>query len=301
MQKIHFKEKFLDHYKELTDIDEFVKYSSKHPRKSLRVNTIKISIKEIKKRLKDYKLTQIPWCKEGFYLEGRTDLGNLEEHNLGYIYIQSSVSMIPPLALNPKKEIVLDMAAAPGSKTTQMAALMNNKGLIIANDINFKRLKSLSMNIQRCGITNTIITQQKGKFLKQKADKILLDSPCSGTGVIRKSPKTPLQWSLGLVKQMSNLQKSLIQTAYDNLNPGGTLVYSTCSLEPEEDEEVVDHLLNKREDAKLKKIDLPVKSTPCFLEYGKRTYSSEIKKCLRIWPQDNDSDGFFIAKIQKHL
>tara|TARA_Y100000310_G_scaffold345406_1_gene464633 strand:- start:22384 stop:23289 length:906 start_codon:yes stop_codon:yes gene_type:complete len=300
MQSINFKEKFLEHYEKLTDIKEFTKYSSKYPRKSLRVNTIKTSIPKIKKRLENYKLTQIPWCKEGFYLEGRTDLGNLEEHNLGYIYIQSSVSMIPPLILKSKEtDLVLDIAAAPGSKTTQLASIMHNKGLIIANDVSYKRLRALAMNIQRLGITNTIITQTKGQYLKVEADKILLDAPCSGTGIIRKSPKTPLQWSQGLVKQMSSIQKGLIKIAFDNLKPKGTLVYSTCSLEPEEDEAVVSYLLEKRENAKLEKIKLPIKSSPCFTSFNKKTYSPEVKKCLRIWPQDNDTDGFFVAKIKR--
>ena len=145
---MEFKEKFVKKYASLTDIDEFLEFSLKNIRKSIRVNTLKISVNELKKRLKDYKLTQIPWCKEGFFVEGpRTDLGNLKEHQLGYFYIQEAASMIPPVVLDPKLgEIVLDACAAPGSKTTQMAALMQNRGVIIANDIKPDRLTALSTN-----------------------------------------------------------------------------------------------------------------------------------------------------------
>ncbi len=297
----YFKESFIEHYKGLTDIDVFLDYSSRLPRKSFRVNTLKIKVNDALKRLDSYSLQAIPWCKEGFYLEGRTDLGNLFEHTLGYIYIQSSVSMVPAVVLKPKAgDLVLDVAASPGSKTTQMAALMDNKGLILANDITTDRIKILSMNLQRCGIINTIITQRQGHLFKDLTmDKVLLDAPCSGTGIIRKSPKTPKEWSLGLIKHLSRVQKKLILAGFDYLKEGGRMVYSTCSMEPEEDEGVVSYLLEQRQNVKIEKISLPLQRSPCFTEFEKSTYSPEVKKCLRIWPQDNDSDGFFVASIKK--
>src|SRR3989344_8716780 len=129
-----FKERFLEHYSKLTNIKEFCEYCLKRLNKSIRVNTLKISVNELKNKLKDYSLKQVPWNKEGFWINGpRTDLGNLMEHSLGYFYIQEAASMIPPIVLNPKEnDLVLDLAAAPGSKTTQMASLMKNKGLLIA-------------------------------------------------------------------------------------------------------------------------------------------------------------------------
>ena len=131
-EEIKFKDKFIERYSELTDFETFKKYSLSFLRRSIRVNTLKISINELKKRIeKNWKLTQIPWCKEGFWLEhneGRRDVGNLIEHALGYIYVQEAASMIPPLVLDPKPgEVILDIAASPGSKTSQIAQYMNNK------------------------------------------------------------------------------------------------------------------------------------------------------------------------------
>ncbi|HJO02147.1 MAG TPA: tRNA methyltransferase, partial [Candidatus Woesearchaeota archaeon] len=133
-EEIEFKEKFIERYEKLTDFKEFKKYSLSFLRRSIRVNTLKISLDELKKRLeKNWNLEEIPWCKDGFYIEHikkeRRDIGNLIEHSLGYFYIQEAASMIPPLVLEPKEtDVVLDIAASPGSKTTQLAALMNNKG-----------------------------------------------------------------------------------------------------------------------------------------------------------------------------
>ena len=296
-----FKQKFLEHYGTLTDIKEFCEYCLKPLNKSIRVNTLKISVKELKEKLHEYELKQIPWCKEGFWIKGpRTDLGNLLEHSLGYFYIQEAASMIPPVVLNPNEnDLLLDVAAAPGSKTTQMASLMNNKGLIIANDVKIDRIKALSINLQRCGILNTIITLRSNhSFKEMKFDKILLDASCSGSGAIRKSLKTLQIWNQNMLIRLSKEQKKLLLNAYDSLNDNGTLVYSTCSIDPEEDEAVIDFLLRNR-DAKIEKINLDIKKSEIILDYENRNFNSEIKKCLRIWPQDNNTEGFFVAKIKK--
>jgi len=304
---IEFKPKFIERYSKLTDWDAFKKCSLSFLRRSIRVNTLKISIDKLKKRLeKNWALEQIPWCKEGFWIEHkkkeRRDIGNLIGHTLGYFYTQEAASMIPPIVLEPKEnEIILDMAASPGSKTTQIAAYMKNKGILIANDYQIERMKPLSINIQRCGITNCVITIMQGQWFKNfKFDKILLDAPCSGTGTIRKSLKTVGVWNPYMVKRLAGIQKQLIETAFKNLKENGVLVYSTCSLEPEENEAVIDFLVNKYKNAKIEEIKLKgIKISPTILEFEKQKYSKEIKKCLRIWPQDNDTEGFFVAKIKK--
>ena len=297
---MEFKEKFIERYKELTDFEEFEKTIAQPVRKSIRVNTIKISIEELKSRISGLK--QVPWCKEGFYIEKKeTAVGNLMEHFLGYFYVQEAASMIPALILNPEKnDLVLDMSAAPGSKTTQLASLMKNSGAIIANDIKWDRIKALSMNLQRCGVLNTIITIYKGEFFPDiRFDRILLDAPCSGTGTLQKSPDTLKIYNPGMIKKLSYQQKRMIIKAYSLLKPKGVLVYSTCSLEPEENENVINYLLEKT-DAKLEKASLEnLKSSPPVLEFENQKYNPEIKKCLRIWPQDNNSEGFFVAKIRK--
>ncbi len=308
---IEFKEKFVERYSKLTDFDEFKKYSLRFLKRSVRVNTLKISVADFKKRIKErghWEVSQIPWCDEGFYIEnvhsGRRDVGNMLEHALGYIYVQEAVSMIPPLVLKPKPgEIVLDMCAAPGSKATQMAAMMRNKGVLVANDYKGDRIKSLGLNMQRCGVSNVVITLMQGhRFLKSGVtfDKILVDAPCSGTGTIRKSFKTLRIWNPDMVRRLSSQQKPLIDTAFQILADGGEMVYSTCSVEPEEDEEVVSFLLDKYDNAKLEKIKLHgLKSSKPILEFEGKQYSKEVEKCLRLWPQDNDSEGFFVSKIRK--
>lgn len=297
-----FKEKFVERYSKLTNIDKFRECSICRQKKSIRVNTLKVSINELKDRLEYLKLKQIPWCKEGFWVNSeRTDLGNLEEHGLGYYYVQEASSMVPVEILNPKPgDFILDMAAAPGSKTTQIAAKMKNQGYIIANDPDYLRLKPLTMNIQRCGIANIIMTIMEGRYFKNfEFDKILLDAPCSGTGTISKSPRTILEWNPYSVKRLNGIQKQLIKTAFENLKVNGEMTYSTCTLEPEEDEAIISYLLNNFENAKLEKIELDIKSSKPILEFNNEKYNEEVKKCLRIWPQDNKTDGFFVAKIKK--
>ena len=289
---VMFKGKFLEKYSQYTDIEKFKEYCLKPLRKSIRVNTLKINVNDLKNKLKDYNLKQIPWCKEGFFIDGYA-IGNLKEHLLGYFYVQEAASMIPALILEPKEELVLDMCAAPGSKTTHLAAIMKNNGLIIANDIEIKRLKALSINLQRCGVLNTIITFMKGEHIKNKFDKILLDAPCSGTGVIRKSLMTLKIWNEYMIKKLANNQKRLIINAFNCLNENGTLVYSTCSIDKEENEDVIEFLLKEFDNAKLEKIELNIKRSKVLSD------NEELDKCLRIWPQDNDTEGFFVAKIKK--
>ena len=304
-EPIEFKEKFIERYSKLTDFEEFKKYSLAYLRRSVRINTLKISIEKAKKRLeRSWILEQVPWCKEGFWIshnEGRRDIGNTLEHSLGYIYVQEAASMIPPVVLEPKPgETILDMCASPGSKTTQIAQMMENKGILIANDYQGIRLAQLGINIQRCGITNTILTLMEGRFFKNfQFDRILVDAPCSGTGTIRKSLKTIRIWNPHMITKLAGEQKRLLDNAFTNLKPGGTMVYSTCSVEPEENEGVIDFLLNKYSDAKLENIEMNIKRTSPITEFGGKTYNKEVKKCLRLWPQDNDTEGFFVAKIKK--
>ena len=308
-QNIEFKPKFIERYSALTDWELFKKTSLSFLRRSIRVNTLKISINELKERLeKNWNLDPIPWCKEGFWIEHkkkeRRDIGNLIEHPLGYFYTQEAASMIPPLVLGPKEnELILDMAASPGSKTTQIAQYMKNTGILIANDYTTLRMKPLSINLQRSGVSNCIITLMQGQWFRNsniEFDKILVDAPCSGTGTIRKSFKTLRIWNPNMIKRLSITQKQLLETAFNILKPNGTLVYSTCSLEPEENEAVIDFLLNKYENAKLEKIELKnLKKSKPILEFDKNSYNENIKNCLRIWPQDNDTEGFFVAKISK--
>ncbi|VVB81707.1 tRNA (cytosine(49)-C(5))-methyltransferase [uncultured archaeon] len=307
--KYVFKEKFIERYSQLTDWDVFKKYTLSFLRKSIRVNTLKISVEDCIKRLqKDWILEPILWCKEGFFIEhkqGRLDVGNTVEHGLGYYYVQESASMIPPVVLNPQPgEIILDMCASPGSKASQIAQYMKNSGVLIANDVKGDRLAALGINLQRVGSFNHLTTLMQGEKFADAGilfDRILLDAPCSGTGTIRKSPKTILMWNPDMIVRLAKVQKRLILAAWKILKPGGTLVYSTCSSEPEENEAVVSHLLENVKDAKMLEIDLPLKRSAPVLEFEGEHYHPEVHCCLRLWPQDNDTEGFFVAGIRKEV
>ncbi len=309
---IEIKEGFKERYSKLTNWEEFKKYSLSFLRRSIRVNTLKMTVEELKKRMeKTWHLDPIPWCKEGFWIdhkgegeEYRRDVGNTIEHQLGYMYIQEAASMIPPIVLDPKPgEKVLDMCAAPGSKTTQISQYMQNKGILIANDYQGIRLAPLGINLQRVSARNTMITLMRGDWFAKSGiefDKVLVDAPCSGTGTIRKSLKTLRIWNPNMVKKIASEQKRLISTGFEVLKKNGTLVYSTCSLEPEEDEAIIDFLINKYDNASVEEINLKgLKKGNIITEFEGKKYSDEVKKCLRLWPQDNDTEGFFVCKITK--
>ncbi|NQU98610.1 RsmB/NOP family class I SAM-dependent RNA methyltransferase [Candidatus Woesearchaeota archaeon] len=307
-EDLEIKEKFVERYKALLgkDYNKFMKYSFAYIRKAIRVNTLKISINKLKKRFsKDWNMEQVPWCKEGFWVkfkkEKRFDIGNTPEHQLGYIYVQDAASMIPAIVLDPKPgERVLDMCAAPGSKTTQLSQYMKNKGVLIANDSNGKRLAALGINLRRCGVSNVVITHQQGNYYRKlEFDRVLVDAPCSATGTIRRSLKALSMWSPGLVRKMAGIQKQLIEAGFLALKKGGTMVYSTCTQEPEENEAMVSYLLKKHKDAKLEEIKLNIKKSKPILKFENLKINPEVKKCLRIYPFDNNTEGFFVAKIKK--
>ncbi len=248
---------------------------------------------------------------------GPGEIGRALEHLLGYYYVQEIASMLPVLALNPKpNEKILDLCAAPGSKTTQIASEMNNSGLLIANDVSIGRISILAANLERCGVSNAIITRKQGfdlcKKLKQIKevegkgtlmpylfDKILLDTPCSGEGTLRSSQATYKMWNIQSVKNLSRIQKSLFASAIELLKPKGEIVYSTCTHSPEENEEVIDFILKKFDNVKIESINLPLKCREGLTNWENKDYDKSIEKSCRIYPQDNNTEGFFIAKLRK--
>ena len=288
----------------------FFDYINKPLLKTIRVNNLKISKKNLIKKLKSkgWKIEETGY-DEGLIIKSKLfpgELGKALEHRLGYYYVQELASMMPPLVLQPKQdEIILDLCAAPGSKTTQMAMLMKNKGTIIANDVRIDRLKALVSNLERCGVMNTLVTRMNGIVLCKKLtkakfffDKILVDAPCSGEGTIRNDQTILRSWNINMIKGLAALQKKLILSAIECLKPQGTLVYSTCTLTPEENEMVIDFII-KNSNLEIEKVEIPLKTRPGIIEWQGKTFNKEIKKCLRIWPQDNNTEGFFIAKLKK--
>lgn len=309
--KPFFPEAFKARYEKIlgTESKEFFNYCSKPLRKCIRVNTLKSTVEHVHERLtkQGWKLEKIPWTTDAFWVVGRVEdkaLGNTDEHFLGYFYVQEASSMIPPLVLQPQKhEVVVDVAAAPGSKTTQMCAMMENTGMIVANDPNISRLKALRFNLEKAGCVNVIVTRMDGAKIGQsniEFDKILLDAPCSAEGTVRKDHKALQKWSPKLVHDLSNLQKHLLFGVAHRLKVGGTLVYSTCTLAPEENEEVVSSLLDAHANFALEPVDLHgLKSRSGITTWDGKKYNEQVKHCARIYPQDNDSEGFFITKIRR--
>jgi len=305
---------FIERMKELLgkDFENYMKILEKEPVRSFRCNTLKISPEDLKKRLeeKGWKI-KIPFkdYPEIMVVESELqpgELGRALEHLLGFYYIQEIASMLPPLVLNPKSgERVLDMCASPGSKTTQMAARMENSGLLIANEMKIGRIKILAANTERCGVMNMIITKKDGIALCNRFknenflfDKILLDAPCSGEGTIRSTPRTLEMWNIKTIENLSKLQKSLIASAIEILKPNGELVYSTCTHAPEENEEIINFAL-KNFKVKVEKISLPLKTLPGITKFGEKEYLEDVKYSCRVYPQTANTEGFFIAKLRR--
>ena len=295
------------------DATRFFEISYTNTPNSIRCNNLKISPDKLKE-----KLTNRGWnIKQPFdefpevmIVEDKLlpgELGNAKEHLLGYYYVQDISSMLPLMVLKPKPdEIFLDICASPGSKTTQAASMMENKGVIIANDKDFRRLNVLISNLEKCGVMNAIITQHDGvnlcKTLDEKLgfkfDKILVDAPCSGEGTLRKSIKTYDLWNKKIIEKFSRTQKKLVGSAIKLLKIGGEMIYSTCTLAPEENEEVVDFIL-KNFDVEIENISLPLKTRQGICEWENKAYDKSLVNTCRVYPQDNDTDGFFLAKIKK--
>lgn len=274
----------------------------------VRVNTLKIPLQAGLARLQTLGISASPlaWYVGGFRVSGnQAMLPFSSEYSLGYFYIQEGGSMLPPIALDPQPHhLLLDLCAAPGSKTTQLAQMMNNQGTIIANDRSFKRLTSLGHNIQVCGIINTIVLCEDGRHLSTRLslqfDRVLVDAPCTASGHLRSKPRQYHSPSLQRITGIQTLQKGLLTSGFRLLKPDGLLVYSTCSLHPEENEAVINHLLTRASEATIIQPTISkLKSHPGLTQWGQDHFNEAIKNCLRIYPHDNNTDGFFIALIRK--
>jgi NOL1/NOP2/sun family putative RNA methylase len=304
-------QKFRDRYDRIVDDpEEFYASLARPLPKAFRVNTLKAEARKATERLAGYGMgiRPVEWYDAAFIAEGEAGrkIGSTLEHFMGHIYIQELVSMLPPLLLKKKIEenpdlAVLDACAAPGSKTTQLAALMGNRDLIVANDVAFGRLKIIKHNLEKLGCMNTVVINRDVRFFSPDVqfDCILLDVPCSSEGTLRKNPEIIARWSEKAIASLSNIQRQMITRCCDMLKPGGTMVYSTCTFAPEENEAVIDYLIEKKSCA-LEPVRIPgLKTAETVREWNGREFHHEVGKAVRIWPHHNDTGGFFIAKIRK--
>ncbi len=286
---------------------KYLDFVEENPSVYVRVNPLKISRDGLVERLKNrYGIepeifTSLPNALK--FQEHEEDLGKTLEIALGYYYIQGFSSMLPALVLNPTADDkVLDLCSAPGSKTTQMAELMQNSGTLIVNEVQQDRIKALIYNLDRLNIINTGVIHSKGellsKYYQNYFDKILVDSPCSGLGIIQKKIEVNAWWNLDRVFKLHELQVRLLVSAIKMLKVGGELVYSTCTLTPEENELVVNKLL-KKYPVEIEKINLPIEHRNGFTEYNGEQLHPDLNKAVRILPWEADSDGFFMIKLKK--
>lgn len=281
---------------------------------TFRVNPLKSTKREVIDFLNknNYKFTNIEYIDNAFILLNEDEKRLLKSNfvNEGKIYLQSISSLIPPLILEPKEnEKILDLAASPGSKTTQIAALTNNRSLIDAVEPDFIRMERLKYNIELLNATMVNLYNTNGQqFCKDKKnyyDRILLDAPCSGEGRFGiHDKKSYYNWKLKDIEKISNLQKKLLKSALYSLKSDGVLVYSTCTLNTFENEMVIDDIL-KDSDLSIEIVPISEKfrnikeSYPPILSYQGTKFDDRIKNALRILPSKN-LEGFFITKIKKH-
>lgn len=271
---------------------------------TLRVNTLKSNAEELKECLEkeniDFEI--VSWYKDAIIIKNaqESDLQKMDLYKDGKIYLQSLSSMIPPLVLNPKEgEKVLDLTAAPGSKTTQMVALMKNEGYILANELDKLRCERLKYNINMQGAKITETINENGIIVGDKYpeyfDKVLLDTPCSGEGrFIVNDVKTYKNWSTKQVEELIKIQKDLFTSAVKALKTNGEMVYSTCTLNLKENEEIVNWAI-KEYPLELEQIKIDIKNTIKGVTKG---LDSSLAKSIKMIPTKNQ-EGFYIAKLRK--
>jgi NOL1/NOP2/sun family putative RNA methylase len=295
---------FLNKMKSLLDnkeYDEFIE-SYEQPRYyGLRVNTLKISVEGFLK-ITPFNLEPIPWTRDGFYYPEGENPGRHPYYNAGLYYIQEPSAMLPGEVIDAKPgEYILDLCAAPGGKTVQIAAGLKGKGLLVANDINADRVKALVKNIELCGVKNAVVLNETPEKLVLKFegffDKILVDAPCSGEGMFRKDEEAARSWERYKCEKCESMQWDIMQNVDRMLKPGGCIVYSTCTFSPEEDERMISRFLDLHDNYEI--LEIP---KVAGIESGRPEWSdgnAGLAKTARLWPHRVKGEGHFVALLRK--
>lgn len=257
---------------------------------ALRYNALKKRQEEFVQK-KYFTLEPVLWEENGYYYKEGEKPGKHPYHEAGVYYIQEPSAMAPVHFLEPKPyEVILDLCASPGGKSTQIGTKMNGKGILFSNEIHPQRAKILSENMERMGIPNSIVLQETPRRLAERFpeffDKILVDAPCSGEGMFRKNEEAVEEWSLENVLNCANRQDEILDNASGMLKPGGRLVYSTCTFSEEENEDCIRRFLERHPDFSVKKVSLADKMVQS--EYG-----------IRLWPHKIKGEGHFLSVLEK--
>ncbi len=284
---------------------------------TFRINNLLSNREEVLSELKmgGFEIEEVSWYRDAFVLKNKSkrELIDTPIYEAGKIYVQSLASMVPPLVLDPKSgERVLDLTAAPGSKTSQIADMMEMIGELVANDNNKIRFFKLKHNMEKMGVVDEndnwqfTLRMEVGSALVYEYpnyfDKILVDAPCSGEARFdRDNYKSYSYWSPRKVKEMAYKQRKLLLSAWSALKPGGVLVYSTCTMSPEEDEEQIARLLERYDDAEIVEINLgSLQRLPILREWQGKSFVDDVQHCLRIKPTET-MESFFVVKVRKKL
>mgnify|MGYP000014702932 FL=1 len=294
----------LERYEPL--VDDFAAFltACERPLPSVvRVNTIKATVERAKQALAEEGIAVEPTWHDELLALPEAQPGANWPYVHGWLHGQEEVSAVPAEVLDPEPgDRVWDACAAPGSKTTQLAALMDDSGTVVATDSNLGRISALRSNAERLGVTNVAVTNEDARnhslkpFDGVEYDHALVDVPCSCEGTVRKNPDTLEEWTLDHVEGIASVQKGILRRAVQATRPGGTVVYSTCTFAPEEKEAVLDHVLTT-ESCELVEFDLPLAHAPGVTEWEGASFDPTVAKAKRIYPHHNDTGGFFAAKL----
>ncbi|MBW1974427.1 MAG: NOL1/NOP2/sun family putative RNA methylase [Deltaproteobacteria bacterium] len=302
------KQPFLERYRDIVeDWNLFLEFINRPLEPGVWVNTLKTSVASFMEFTRAIGVDLIPvkWCPFAFRTPDFRKITTSWTHLLGLCHVHDIISILPVLLLNLEPgDLLLDLCAAPGNKTALSAVLMNNKGLVVANDADRFRLQTVDHMTSRMGTLNVVTTRQNGaNFPKCTGyfDKVLVDAPCSCEGTSRRDPSV-LRWCSEKVSQrMSILQKRLLERAVKLCKPGGRIVYSTCTYAPEENEMVIQHVLdNFADEVRVMPVDVPgLKYSRGIDRWKGNKLSEQLINCARVWPHQNDTGGFFVAVLEK--
>lgn len=285
----------------------FVRSYEKPKNQALRVNTLKGSVEEFLEKAPFFhkaKIRCVPWENRGFYYNEDMPFGKHPFHEAGVYYIQEPSAMTPVSYLDAKpNEKILDLCAAPGGKSTQIASYMDNEGILVCNEIHPARAKILSENVERMGIQNALVTNETPKRLSEVFgeyfDRILVDAPCSGEGMFRKNEEACNEWSLENVRICADRQDEILDCADLMLRPGGRLVYSTCTFAPEENEGSVARFLMRHPEYEIVQIDKYEGMSSGRAEWTGDLNVINIENTVRLFPHLIDGEGHYFAVLQK--